>query len=109
MKNQNERGLLQGLYDFGSNVGTTECLTHLELAMTNSAFGHQYALYALEDIDELDEDADEIHHAIESHKRDYFIARVKFESLDKGRLEAFESDLQLQKVAVFEKRPVYLH
>jgi hypothetical protein len=109
MKDDNDKGFLQGICDYSSRLSATECLTHLELAMTNSAFGHQYALFALQETDDLGEGADEIRQTLESFKRDYFSARVQFENMDGERLKAFESDLQSQKVAVFDRTPVYLH
>lgn len=82
----------------------------LELAMTNSAFGFEYAALALNECHGVG--GPEVLHLqmqIDQYKRDYFAARRKLEKLDGTRLQRFEKDLAVQKIVAFTAPPTYLH
>lgn len=83
--------------------------TDLEMIMTNSAFGYEYAVVALEEEeDAFGIDAARIQSQLEQFKELYFDARQKLEVIDAPKLARVESDLQMQKLVVFAKRE-YLH
>lgn len=80
----------------------------LELTMTNSAFGYEYALKALEDEGEYGVKAEQIKVEIENLKNAYFDARLQMVTLDASRLEKFETLLIAEKSVLFSKS-AYLH
>lgn len=83
-------------------------VTNLELAMTNSAFGYEYAMKALEEEGEFGIKAEQIRAEIENLKEAYFNARSQLCTLDAQRLHSFESALLVEKSLVFPK-PQYVH
>ena len=83
-------------------------VTNLELAMTNSAFGYEYALKALEAEGDFGLKAEQLKAEIENLKQAYFTARLQFGSLDAGRLTSFENALRAEKSMIFSK-PQYLN
>lgn len=82
--------------------------TNLELAMTNSAFGYEYAVKALEEEGEFSIKAEQLKAEIENLKEVYFNARTMMHTLDAQRLHSFESALQVEKSLVFPKEQ-YMH
>ena len=87
---------------------THETISELELAMTNSAIGFEYAKLALENIEKLGMQADRLSIEIEQHKIDYFEARDKLKTIDTERLSILESNLKNQKMVMFHPQQ-YLH
>jgi hypothetical protein len=87
---------------------TLETITELELALTNSAIGYEYAKVALESVSTFDMVADNLIVEIEKHKKEYFNARLKLETIDKSRLGILENNLKVQKMMMFEST-VCLH
>lgn len=84
--------------------------TDLELAMTSSAIGFEYAAEALEVEGELGPQAERLKAEIEQFKTAYFEARLQFKILDADRLGRFERDLTAQKAMIFgQTEQVYLH
>lgn len=82
----------------------------LELAMTNSAFGFEYAALALNECHSVG--GPEVMHLqmqIDQFKQDYFVARRQLEKLDGTRLHRFEKDLAVQKIVAFSAPSAYLH
>lgn len=87
---------------------TDGLLSTLELAMTNSAFGFEYALKELEQESQFGIRAEEIALEIEKLKESYFEARAQMGTLDARRLENFENELKVEKTIIFSQ-PKYLH
>jgi hypothetical protein len=85
-----------------------DALSNLELMMTNSAFGYEYAVKALEEEGEFSIRAEQILNEIEAHKAAYFEARLQMCTLDAVHLENFESTLKAEKATIFNKTN-YLH
>lgn len=85
-----------------------DVLNSLELAMTNSAFGFEYALKALEEEGDFSAKAEHIRVEIEAFKDAYFEARLRMTKLDPNHLEKFEQALKIEKSVVFSKTE-YLH
>lgn len=83
-------------------------VTNLELAMTNSAFGYEYALKALEEEGEFGMKAEQIRAEMENLKEAYFSARTQLNTLDAQRLHFFENALMVEKSLVFPKEQ-YVH
>ncbi|MBU0504577.1 MAG: hypothetical protein ABII18_06800 [bacterium] len=81
---------------------TLETITELELALTNSAIGYEYAKVALDSVGTFDMVADNLIVEIEKYKNEYFHARHKLERIDKGRLGVLENNLKAQKLMMFE-------
>jgi len=86
----------------------SETVTSLQLIMTNSAFGYEYAMDALAQEDEYGVDAARIQVQVDRFKQVYFGAREKMNELDPSKLAEIEKDLQMQKLVVFAKQG-YLH
>lgn len=83
----------------------------LELIMTNSAYGYEYASCALSEGD-VRVGGPELYHLqaqIEQFKENYFSARQLLQRRDATRLSEFERDLQMQKCEIFSKSQSYLH
>jgi hypothetical protein len=87
---------------------TPEIVSNLELAMTNSAFGYEYALKALEEEGEFGLRSEQLRSEIENLKAAYFEARGHLYHLDNTHLEKFETALQAEKAVLFTKQ-AYLH
>lgn len=85
-----------------------DVLNNLELTMTNSAFGYEYALKALEEEGELSAKSEHFRIEIEAFKDAYFEARQRMTKLDPNYLEKFEQALKVEKSIVFSKTE-YLH
>lgn len=85
-----------------------DVLNNLELTMTNSAFGYEYALKALEEEGELSAKAEHMRVEIETFKEAYFEARSRMTKIDPNYLEKFEQALKIEKSIVFSKTE-YLH
>jgi hypothetical protein len=92
-----------------ASVMTFESVTDLEYVMTNSAFGYEYAVQALEVEGEYGLMAEKLRLDIDVHKQTYFIARDKLHGLDLKQLERVENDLRLQKMVVFQDAGQYLN
>lgn len=75
----------------------------LAVAMTESAFGHEYALMNLEEKNSYTEQ-EMILGQLEDHKRRYFVARKLLKQLDPGRLSTLEEELRVQKESIFRER-----
>lgn len=78
-----------------------DLISALELSMTRSTFGHQYALDALRKEGELGSHAEILRKQLEDYKSSYFSAREQLYSLDKQRLQKIEQDLFFQKQVLF--------
>lgn len=87
----------------------SQTVTDLEFIMTKSAFGYQYAIDALEQVDQNNFDAEQAMNEVESFKKAYFLARQKLKQIDNDRLAKLEEDLRIQKMSVFGLKQNYLH
>lgn len=87
-----------------------QSFTDLEMVLTSSAIGFEYAREALEAEGELGPQAERLKMEIEQFKENYFSARARFSCLDATRLARFERDLKQQKAVVFgNTEQEYLH
>lgn len=85
-------------------------MTDLELAMTSSAIGFEYAREALDVEGELGPQAERLKAEIEQFKNAYFTARLKMKVQDEPHLTRFEQDLTAQKAMIFGfDEQQYLH
>ena len=98
----------ENLSELELQLVTDGLLSSLELEMTNSAFGYEYAIKALEEEGQFGLHAEKILSEIESFKEAYFEARVQMNTIDARRLEDFENSLKVEKTLVFAE-PKYLH
>ncbi|MBF0107524.1 MAG: hypothetical protein HQM16_19625 [Deltaproteobacteria bacterium] len=85
-----------------------QSVTDLEFVMTNSAFGYEYAISALDKEGEWGFGSDKIKQEVDGYKKAYFEARRKLKRLDERRLTKLEQDLTMQKMMVFSRQK-YLH
>lgn len=76
-------------------------LTNLELAMTNSTFGYEYALRALQEEGEFGMRAEQLRAEVEKHRDAYFEVRGQMLEMDAARLESFEAALRWEKSLLF--------
>lgn len=87
------------------NLTTAE----LELTMTRSSMGFEYAMKKLRHQDQFGLDVERINAQIDDLQHIYFEAREKFLRIDSSRLQEFELDLCRQKVSLFEASEKVLH
>lgn len=107
--NQNKYDLDLELQEVGEvQTIDKQTLAELELIMTNSAFGFEYALNALDEGEAFGLESEKLRQEVENYRRVYFDARKKLERLDSTQLSQIEKDLHLQKLLVFSKQN-YLH
>ena len=78
-----------------------ETIAELELSMTNSAIGFEYARLALEEEGLFGLRTIRLNSDIEEFQRKYFSARDKLQTLDKQRVSEVEENLQQQKKVLF--------
>ncbi len=71
----------------------------LEAALTQSAFGHEYALMNLTELTSYS-CRQEIMTQLEEHKKTYFWAREMLLKINPEKLTAIEQELQVQKEAI---------
>ncbi|MBX7149278.1 hypothetical protein K1X76_09330 [bacterium] len=72
----------------------------LELALTESAFGHEHALINLENTPSIMH-KEELINQIENHKKVYFWARESLRQINPEKLLQIEEELRAQKDALF--------
>jgi len=75
----------------------------LELILTNSSFGYEYAMIALKEQGELGLVAEHIKSQLDACREVYLEARQKLQILDAVRLSELEQGLQRQKNEIFTK------
>lgn len=78
---------------------TVNSAVELEAALTQSAFGHEYALMNLEPQESYVR-REELLAQMEEHKRNYFWAREQLLELDPKKLVSIEEEIQKQKDAI---------
>lgn len=83
-------------------------VTDLEMAMTSSAIGYEYALKALEEEGNFSVKAEQLKTELEAYKEAYFDARIQMRDLDARRLEDFETSLAAQKSVMFGNEALVL-
>ena len=76
----------------------------LEAALTQSAFGHEYALMNLTELTSYSR-RQEIMAQLEEHKRVYFWAREMLLKINPEKLTALEQDLAHQKETILRLHP----
>ncbi len=81
---------------------------NLELKMTNAALGYEYAIDALDQVNKLTPQCEQIQMEIECYKKEYFSARNELGTLDGGRVIELEKQLRVLKINLFTKQQ-YLH
>lgn len=79
-------------------------MVELEATLTQSAFGHEYALMNLTEVIPYSR-RQEIMAQLEEHKKAYFWARERLLQIDPEKLFALEQDLQYQKEAILRVHP----
>lgn len=87
--------------------GQLQEIVGLEVVMTHSAFGHEYALMNLKESTPYSKKI-ELLARMDFHKQAYFVARQKMERINPERLEKIEEDLRLQKEVIL-RNSIVLH
>ena len=87
------------------NLTTAE----LELTMTRSSMGFEYAMKKLRQQDAFGLDIERVNAQIDEMQQIYFAAREKFLTMDSSRLQEFELDLCRQKSNLFAATESVLH
>lgn len=80
----------------------TETKLSLEAVMTQSVFGHHYALENLKSQRIAWLHREELLREMEEHKKAYFWARDILAQLDPDKLHVLEEDLRIQKLVLFQ-------
>ena len=99
---------MQNIYSnpYEHEVKETSIL-ELEVVLTKSAFGHEYALMNLsENTSFLNQQ--QILVQLEEHKKNYFWARDLMEKMNPEKLKAIEDDIRFQKEMILSQA-VTLH
>lgn len=92
-----------GLNDLQQGEIKADLSLKLAVTLTESAFGHEYALLNLEEKQSYLEREDTLC-LLETHKRRYFGARKMLEELDPERLSMLEEELRIQKESIFREK-----
>ena len=80
----------------------------LEVEMTESAFGHEYALMNLtESVSYTQKEA--ILLELEKHRQRYFTARHELSKLDPAKLIVIEENLRVQKEIILREKTMTVH
>ncbi len=87
------------------NLTTAE----LELTMTRSSMGFEYAMKKLRQNDQFGLDVERVNAQLDDLQHIYFEAREKFLRMDSNRLQEFELDLCRQKSNLFSTSETVLH
>lgn len=92
-------------HDNKQNLTTAE----LELTMTRSSMGFEYAMKKLRQHDQFGLDVERVNAQLDDLQQIYFDAREKFLRMDSNRLQEFELDLSRQKANLFAANEHILH
>lgn len=90
------------LIEIQENSKSKQPIVELEAALTQSAFGHEYALMDLQtEVPFLHRE--QLIEQLEEHKKIYFWAREQLRLLDPKKLNAIEEEIKQQKETILRE------